>query len=475
MKLYEQLAQQLSDRIEGGYYQTGDKLPSIRQMSIAHQVSVSTVQEAYRLLEENRLAEVRPKSGYYVKNRHTVPTLPNISRPSQKPVEVSKWENILQLLHSHQTDGNLAFGKGVPDVNVGTLKPLTKLISEISRRSDVIKLAYDSLQGSEALRHQIVRLMVDSGCQLHYDDIVLTTGCQEALSCSMRAITSIGDIIAIESPSHYGFTQAIQALGLKALEIPTHPETGISLDALEMALEQWPIKALQVTPICNNPLGYTMPDNNKKRLVALANQYDIAIIEDDIHGDLTYSYPRPRTIKSFDTEGRVLFCSSFSKSISPAFRTGWCAPGRYLEKVKHMKYVSTAGGSILLPRTIAEFIAQGYYERHIRKMRAQYLNSRDHMLEWTHRYFPEGTRMSYPQGGFLLWVEFPQKIDTVALNNRLAQHHISVAPGVLFTVSKKYQHCIRLNYTHKASEEIRHALEMIGVEAKKMCEDCNSA
>jgi DNA-binding transcriptional MocR family regulator len=468
MNLYEALAGHIKNKIDEGYFQPGDKLPSIRQTSKDHHVSVSTAQEAYRLLEEQSIAEARPKSGYYVSMLQTLPTLPELSRPNSKPVDVSRWEAVVELLYSHEKEGNLALGKGTPNVSGATLKPLLKLLADCSRNAKISQLTYDSLQGAEEMRRQLARIMMDSGCHLHPDDIVVTTGCQEALSCSMRAVTNAGDIIAIESPSFYGSMQTIQALGLKALEIPTHPETGISLEALEMALEQWPIKVLQVTPACNNPLGYTMPDNNKQRLIELANHYNIAIIEDDIYGDISYAYPRPRSIKSYDTEGRVLFCSSFSKTISPAFRTGWCAPGQYIERMKHMKYVSTACGSILQPRAIAEYIAQGYYERHIRKMRTQYMHNRDHMLEWATRYFPEGTRMSYPQGGFLLWIEFPKSIDTNVLNKQLSQHKISIAPGMLFTASTKYRHCLRLNYSQEPSDEIKRALEIIGNVAHTM-------
>ncbi len=466
MKLYEQLAEEFSIRIDNGYFQPGDKLPSIRQISKVHHVSISTVQEAYRLLEERSLAEARPKSGYYVLSSKPSLDMPDISRPSEKPLEVSQWELVVQLLHSHEQDGALAMGKGTPDVSSNSMQPLAKIMSSISRRKDISLLTYDSLQGAKELRLQVARLMVDSGCRLHPDDIVLTSGCQEALACSMRAVAQTDDIVAIESPSFYGSMQTIQAMGLKALEIPTHPETGISLEALELALEQWPIKVVQLTPICNNPLGYTMPDDNKARLIELANQYDIAIIEDDIYGDLSYTYPRPRTIKSFDTEGRVLFCSSFSKTISPAFRTGWSAPGRYIQQVKHMKYVSTACGSILQPRAIAEFIAQGHYERHVRKMRTQYLKNRDRMIDWVARYFPEGTKISYPQGSFLLWVELPKNIDTVELNEQLTSEGISIAPGILFTASKKYRHCLRLNYAQECNEEIQQAVEKIGNIAK---------
>ena len=471
MKLYENLANELTQRIQNGYFQPGDKLPSIRQMSQQHTVSISTVQEAYALLEENQMVEVRPKSGYYVVGKTVIPEPPRVSRAKVKPLKVSRWDMVVNLLYSHESAGELAFGKGTPDVSGDTLKPMLKITQEISRRRDITLLTYDSLQGASELRLQIARIMIDSGCHIHPDDIVLTTGCQEALTCSMRSVAQAGEIIAIESPSYYGSMQTIQALGLKALEIPTHPETGISIEALEMALEQWPIKVLQVTPTGNNPMGYIMPDAHKERLVTLANQYDFTIIEDDIYGDLSYTYPRPRSIKSFDTEGRVIFCSSFSKTLSPAFRTGWCVPGRHIEQFKHMKYVSTACSSVLQPRVIAEFIAQGYYEKHLRKMRTQYVRGRDNMIECIARYFPEGTRMSYPQGSFLMWVELPAKVTVVALNEIIeTKHSISIAPGILFTATKKFENCMRLNFNNKDVKLVQGALEIIGAEAKKLCE-----
>jgi DNA-binding transcriptional MocR family regulator len=463
MKLYESLAEIITLQITNGYFQPGDKLPSIRQMSKTHGVSISTVQEAYHLLEDRQVAEVRIKSGYYVMSGSpAVPTLLNISRPDPTPVNISQWEAIVELLYNHEDHHMLALGKGTPNVNVTTITPLFKLISRLSRDEKINRLTYDSLQGSETLRHEITRLMAHSGCQLHHDDIVTTTGCQEALSCSMRAVTQIDDVIAIESPSFYGTLQIIQALGLKALEIPTHPETGISIEALEMALEQWPIKAVLITPTCNNPLGYVMPDNHKQRLMALANRNDFAIIEDDIYGDLAYANPRPRSVKSYDTEGRVLYCSSFSKTVSPAVRTGWCAPGRYVEKFKHMKYVSTACGSVLQPRAIAEFIAGGHYNRHIKTMRAHYLRNRDLLIELVTQHFPDNIQMSYPQGGYLLWIALAESIDTSVLNKQLAIHNFSIAPGAVFTASTKFNHCLRINYAQDITLDVRDAVATLG-------------
>ena len=218
----------------------------------------------------------------------------------------------------------------------------------------------------------------------------MTTGCHEALSTSIRAICEPGDIVAVDSPSFHGAMQTLKGLGMKALEIPTDPLTGISLDALELALEQWPIKAIQLTPNCNNPLGYIMPESRKRALLTLAQRFDVAIIEDDVYGELAYTYPRPRTIKSFDEDGRVLLCSSFSKTLAPGLRIGWVAPGRYLERVLHMKYISTGSTAPQPQIAIAEFLKGGHFEPHLRRMRTQYQRNRDMMIDWVSSLLPAG-------------------------------------------------------------------------------------
>ncbi|GGO80838.1 GntR family transcriptional regulator [Marinobacterium nitratireducens] len=473
MKLYEQVADELRQRIDRGYYRCGDRLPSIRSLSREHGISIATVQEAYRLLEDQGLAEARPKSGYYVRPRPATPAMPAISRPAQRPLEVSQWEQVLDLLCASEQPGILALGRGMPDIDAPSLKPLQRALASGPGTSGHRGLAYDSLRGSQELRQQVARLGVDSGCRLHPDDIVVTTGCQEALSISLRAVTRPGDVVAVDSPSFYGTMQAIKAFGLKAMEIPTDPVTGISLDALELALEKWPIRVIQITPTCNNPLGYTMPDDHRRQLLSLAQRFDVAIIEDDIYGDLSYAFPRPRTIKSFDSDGRVLLCSSFSKTLAPGLRVGWVAPGRYGEQVLHMKYVGTAACATLPQLAVADFIAEGHYERHLRRMRAQYQQSRDQMIAWVERHFPAGTRISYPQGGFLLWAELPGDADSIRLNERLLAQGIRIGPGPLFSASGKYRNCLRLNYSDKPDARIEAAVRKVGEEATRMLLELN--
>ncbi|MDO4237900.1 PLP-dependent aminotransferase family protein [Pseudomonas sp.] len=465
MTLYVNLAELLGTRIEQGFYRPGDRLPSVRALSVEHGVSLSTVQQAYRLLEDNGLATPKPKSGYFVPAGRELPALPEASRPAQRPVEISQWDLVLELIRAVPRKDTIQLGRGMPDVLSPTLKPLLRSLARVSRRQDLPGLYYDNILGCMELREQIARLSLDSGCQLTAEDIVITTGCHEALSASIHAICEPGDIVAVDSPSFHGAMQTLKGLGMKALEIPTDPITGISLEALELALEQWPIKVIQLTPNCNNPLGYIMPEARKRALLTLAQRFDVAIIEDDVYGELAYSYPRPRTIKSFDEDGRVLLCSSFSKTLAPGLRIGWVAPGRYLDRVLHMKYISTGSTATQPQIAIAEFLKGGYFEPHLRRMRTQYQRNRDLMLDWVSRYFPAGTRASRPQGSFMLWIELPEGFDTLKLNRTLMDQGVQVAVGSIFSASGKYRNCLRMNYAAKPTPQIEEAVRKVGTAA----------
>lgn len=472
MNRYENLANVLSDRIEQGLYPAGIRLPSVRVLSSEHGVSVSTVQQAYRVLEEKQLVEARPKSGYFVKDARIQAALPAVCRPTQRPVDISQWDQVLELITSPHRPGVIQLGRGSPDVTAATLKPLSRLMGRAGQHQNLSAFHYDSIYGSEDLREQIARLMIDSGSHMDASNILITTGCHEALSIAIRSVCEHGDIVAVDSPSFHGAMQTLKGFGMKALEIPTDPVTGISLEALEMALEQWPIKAIQLTPNCNNPLGYNMPDDRKKSLLRLAQRYDIAIIEDDVYGELAYQYPRPATITSFDEDGRVLLCSSFSKTLAPGLRVGWIAPGRYHDRALHMKYITTGASATLPQIAIADFIKQGHYLQHMRRMRNQYQRNLCTMTEWVMKYFPCGTRVSRPQGGFLLWIELDERVDTQRLNRLLEEHLVQIAIGSIFSASGKYRNCLRINYAQTLTAKTERAVQQVGLTISKMLENC---
>ncbi|GGB02408.1 aminotransferase-like domain-containing protein [Agarivorans gilvus] len=466
MTLYQQFAEELKQQIQQGYYPVGQKLPSIRAMSQLRGVSISTVQESYRLLEDADLVYSKHKSGYYVKSPLKTASLPELSQPEQRPVLIDNWQEVLALTMTESSQHFLALGRGSPDTSFSTLKPLQRLMNENIKQQSKQVFSCAKGNGLLKLREQIVRLMQHSGCQVHPDNIQITAGCQEALSLSLKALTQPGDIVAIDSPSFYGSMQAIQSNQLKVLEIPTHPQNGISLPALELALEQWPIKVLQLIPSSNNPLGYIMPEKNKLKLLALAEKYDFAIIEDDILGDTVYHYPRPRSLKSYDSQQRVLFCSSFSKTIAPGLRLGWVAPGRYSTMLTHLKFVSSLGSASLPQLAVADFIEQGYYDKHLRLSKQHYQARRDIMLHWVQRYLPEQTKVSFPQGGYFLWLALPEGIDSFQLNQHLRPYHIGIAAGSLFSASGKYRNCLRLSYANPPTEAVEQAIKILGQQAQ---------
>ncbi len=471
MKLYDKVAKGLRENIHNGLFVAGDKLPSIRQLVAEHCVSISTVQQAYHQLEMENLIEARPKSGYFVAYKPIPPTLPVTSRPAQRPIEVSQWQQVLEVLLAKENVSTVQLQHAMPNMTVPSLAPLLKKMSSLMRHQASLSLPYGNIEGSLILREQIAKLATYSGCLLHPDDLVITSGCQEGLSVCLRSVTEPGDIVAVESPSFYGSMQAIKTANLKAIEIPTNAETGLSLEALELALEQWPIKSILVTPTCNNPMGYSMPEAAKKRLYRLAQSYDITIIEDDIYGDISYQSPRPKSIKSFDEDGRVLLCSSFSKTVAPGMRVGWIAPGRYRDKVTHVKYVSSSMCPTLPQLAIADFIKGGGYERHTRKVRLLYKQGRDHLIQCIKQHFPSDTRISYPEGGYILWVELNKRYDAVKLSAQCKQGNVSIAPGILFSATGKYRHCMRLNFSEKTELEREQGIQQLGFYIAKQEQD----
>lgn len=462
MSRYLNLADTLGRRIEHGLYEAGQRLPSVRALSLEHGVSLTTVQQAYRWLEMAGLAEARPRSGWFVPASRQPPALPSMGAPNLRPTDVSEWGQVQDLLELERDGKTIQLGRGMPDVESPSLKPLQAALAREGRRAGIASLHYNDMQGVPELREQLSRLAVDAGYPAAPDSIIVTTGCQEALSCAIRALCVPGDIVAIASPSYHGMMQILKETGVQVFEIPSDPVQGISLEALELALERWPVKAIQVIPNASNPLGYTMPEHRRAGLIRLAQRFDVPIIEDDIYGDLVYGWPRPHALKALDEDGRVLLCSSFSKTLAPGLRVGWIAPGRYFDKVLRMKYTSSGPTAPLPQIAVADFLAKGHYPVHLRRMRRQYQRQRDVMIEWVRRYFPEDTRISHPQGGFTLWVELPEAFDTHALDAMLRENGIVIAHGDIFSATGKYRNCMRLSHASVFTARTEWAVRRIG-------------
>lgn len=448
LPLYEEVAGRISFLIEQGTLRPGDRVPSIRSLSKQLQVSINTVKEAYSQLEDRRLIEARPQSGYYVRARlPELPAEPVVDRPTLNPSEVSL-DKVYQIVMRDLLQPDLLqLGIAIPNPELLPIEKLNRMLARETRRYPTQSVSYDLPPGNLRLRKQIAQRLLLSGCTLGPDQIVTTSGCVEAVVLALRVLCKPGDAVAIETPVYFNFLQLIEELGLKALEIPASPRGGISLEALEYALDRnrGEVKACIVISNFNNPLGGLMSDEGKRKLVSMLESYQVPLIEDDIYGDLCYNDERPSVAKSFDKTGNVLLCSSFSKTLAPGYRVGWIAAGRYQEQIERGKMISSVATPSPTQLAIAEFLANGGYDHHLRSIRRVYARQSAQMSDAIGRFFPSGTRVSRPKGGYVLWVELPEQVDSLKLYECAKLVGITIAPGHIFSIEGKFHNYIRLN------------------------------
>jgi len=446
--LYEEVAGKISYLVEQGTLRPGDRVPSIRKLSQQLQVSINTVKEAYNLLEDRCLLEARPQSGYYVRARFPeLPAEPVLDPPAINPAEVNLSKVYRVVMRDLLDPKLLQLGIAIPNPDMLPVEKLNRMLARETRRFAKQAVSYELPPGNLRLRKQIAQRLLLTGCTLSPDQIVITSGCVEAVVLALRALCQPGDAVAIETPVYFNFLQMIQDLGLKALEIPASPRGGISLEALSYALEHnaGQIKACIVLSNFNNPLGSSMSDADKERLVEMLDAHQVPLIEDDIYGDLSFSDTRPSVAKSFDRTGNVMLCSSFSKTVAPGYRVGWIAAGRFQEQIERGKMLANVASPSPTQLALAEFLANGGYDHHLRSVRRVYARQAAQMGDAIGRFFPDGTRVSRPKGGFVLWVEMPAAVDALVLYEQAKAQGITIAPGAIFSVEGKYRNCIRLN------------------------------
>lgn len=463
LNLYEKLALRVSSLIEQGALKPGTRVPSVRRLAREQKVSISTVLQAYILLEDRGFIEARPQSGFYVRlQTSTLPPEPKISKPACQATAV-KVSDLVSNIFREARDPNLVqLGAACPSPELFPNTRLNRILAAQARKAGASANTYDFPPGLLALRQQIARRSLGMGCSLSPDEIVTTVGAMEAVNLCLRAVAGPGDIIAIESPTYYGHLQAIESMGMVALEIPTDPREGLCLDHLETALKENPVKAVLAMPNFSNPLGSQMSDENKERLVDMLGKRGIPLIEDDVHSDLGFDEGRPRPAKAFDTKGLVMLCSSFSKTLAPGHRVGWVAPGRYQARVEKLKFISTVATQTLSQMAIAEFLKSGGYDHHLRSLRRAFCTQMQVASQAISKYFPEGTKLTRPRGGFVLWVELPKHVDSLDLHRKALAERISIIPGPIFSAKQKFRNFIRISCGEPWSERTEWAFRRLG-------------
>jgi len=468
--LYEQVAAKLEALIEQGAFHPGQRIPSIREMSRQSGTSVNTVMGAYARLEAQRLIEARPQSGYYVCSRLPEPDGVAISKHETRrivPRTVAVSDLPTHIIRTFADKSLVPLGQSGPDPRLLPVDKLTRMLAAATRRRSVESVCSEPSEGHLQLREAIARRSLAQGCCLGPDDIVITSGCMEAITLALQATCRAGDTVAIATPVFYNFLNSIQWLGLNVLELPSCPRNGVSLDVLAYAIRRHRIGACLLIPNFSNPLGSLMPDENKRALAELLARHEIPLIEDDVYGDLSFAQARSNTVKAYDRKGLVLLCSSFTKTLAPGYRVGWIAPGRFQEKVQQLKSLFSVTTASPTQFAVAEFLTNGGYDRHVRALRHAYAAQVALFRESIGRYFPAGTRVTRPAGGSVVWLELPDSVDTVTLWERALRKRIAIAPGVLFSTTNEFRNCLRLN-TAYWSNDVEKALQVLGRLSKSM-------
>lgn len=465
--LYEDVAKRVIEMIDAGTLPIGSRAPSVRALAKQLKISVSTAVAAYRFLEDQGRLQPRPQSGFYVRaaSRESVEE-PAMTRPPETASDVTVGDLRLLLVTEFGHPGTIGLGASNGAVSDWSIKTVHTLMASISRTQPLLSASYPPPAGMPTLRRQVARWYMRAGCKLSPDDVVITCGALEAIHLCLRAVTGPGDAVAIESPTYWGILQTIELLGLKALEIPTHPRTGPSLDALELVLSQKMVKAIVLIPTAHNPLGSIMPEESRKQLVAMVKKANVPLIEDEIYADLSFETNRPRACRSYDdgpsAASNVMICGGVSKTVAPSLRVGWCMPGKWIKDVTRAKAWLNIGSPTLPQLALAQFMDEGGYDRHLRKVTSIYRRQVEQMSDLIADHFPRETRITRPQGGFLLWVELPEGVDTVKLHDLAIKNGISICPGLVFSATGKYRHCIRINCGLLWSNAVEQAIPTLG-------------
>jgi DNA-binding transcriptional MocR family regulator len=460
---YEELARFVAALVDRGTLVPGTRAPSLRAISRQRKVSMATALQAYRLLEDRGVLQARPQSGFYVAPRPPARKPPTTSRPPARASAVSVSSVIVELLERASDPDLVPLGCAIPDADLLGATRLDRMLARAAREKGSAYNIYTGARGDLSLRREIARRAWHHGQALSPDDLVVTVGCTEALVLALRAVAQPGDAVAIESPTYFGLLHALRALGLKALELPTDAGQGVDLAALKSVLATRRAAACLFSSSFNNPLGCTMPDDNKRVVLDLLARHDVPLIEDDIYGDIYFGPERPRPFAAIDGRGNTIYCSSFSKTVAPGYRIGWiAAPPRHLPRILDAKAAMTLCGSVLPQAAFAEFLASGSYDGHLRRIRRVFAGNIEQMTRAIDRHFPAGTRVSRPAGGFVLWLELPQRLNTRALFQTALDNGICFAPGEVFSASGRFANCLRLSCGHTWDSRIERGVARLG-------------
>ncbi len=451
----------LEKNIREGIYKPGHKLPSVRELKDKYQLSTSSVQNGYEYLIIQGLVESHPKSGYYVS------TLFGQSHESIKSNRIpiirdAFFENNLASITSLRKGRKLSeFNVAAPGDLLVPQKLILRTMQQVIREQGASLLRYYPSNGLPDLKENITRRAASYHTIFNPDELLITDGALQALYIALASVCTTGDVVAVESPCVFSMLEVIRVLNLKVIEIPTDGKNGFDVDFLKKACAKNKISVILLTPNFHNPTGILLTDEKKKEVLTLAQNNGIALIENDIYGDLNFNGTRPTTIKSYDDSGLVMTYSSYAKTLAPGIRLGWLSAGKFTQKAEQIKFSLGSTVSPVYQETVNRLLSTSSYERHLKAFRKQLAKNANLTLHLLNENFPRGTSITVPDGGYSIWVKMP---DTTNMDSFYAQCEkigVRFTSGATFSFSDTFSRYFRVvftdAYTPKRIEAIRQA------------------
>lgn len=448
--------------IREGIFRPGQKLPSVRALKQQYQTSISTIQSGYEYLIIRGLVESVPKSGYYVAAGPAI-TVPQAGARRQPVVRDPIFRRHLALTTSLRAGPSVSeFNVAAPGDLLIPQKLLLRTMQQTIREQGAGLLRYYPPNGSAELRNHIIRHAAVHKTAINPDELLVTDGALQALYIALASVCNAGDVVAVESPCVFSMLEVIRVLNLKVVEVPVNPYAGFDIDFLRKACRHNRVKAVVLTPNFHNPTGTVLNDEQKRALVAVAQEFGVAIIENDIYGDLHFHGTRPSTIRSFDNSGTVMTYASYSKTLAAGIRLGWLAAGKYMQRAEQIRFALGNTVSPLYQETVNRLLSDHSYDRHVRAFRMQLARNAHQAIQLISENFPEKTHVFTPAGGYNAWVQMPDGTEMNQFYSQCEQIGIRFTPGYTFSFSGTFDKYFRLVYADKFSPDRIAAVKLAG-------------
>ena len=464
--LYVQLRDALRHRLTTGVLPGGARLPSTREFAKTLRISRNTVEEAYALLVEEGLIEIRRGQGAFScvqEHRSGAPAAEafdwddRLSTAARALVDFRTERGRVELTHKNA----VSFASMAPDHHEFEVEAFRRVLQDVLVREGGVLLSYGYTRGYEPLRQYITQYLSGKGLRMEGQEVLICDGFRQGAGLVLRTLCSPGGCVAVENPTYNGFLGVLRAQGIRAVGVPCDDE-GMIPDALERILKESKPQLLYVVPTYHNPTGRNMPLSRRAQVLEIAARYGVPVLEDGFSEELRFAGECHPALKAIDTSGNVLYVGSFSKVLFPGLRIGWLvAPKKLFTVIEHLKYSENISSPPVTQAALCEYCLRGGLERHLRRSRPIYRARMDALHDALRLHFAGRAQWQESDGGFSAWMTFPEGFDARKTLPFARDAGVLYAPGDAFYVDGGGRSGIRLGFSRLREDEIRRGIGVL--------------